>query len=42
MGENHSDYEMVILDDYGVNRRMAKAGGVSVAPARYAHLKSLL
>ncbi|MEF9672487.1 hypothetical protein QNM99_09975 [Pseudomonas sp. PCH446] len=41
-GENHSDYEMVILDDYGVNRRMAKAGGVSVAPARYAHLKSLL
>ncbi|MBQ4819638.1 LysM peptidoglycan-binding domain-containing protein [Aquimarina sp. MMG016] len=41
-GENHSDYETIILEDYGVNRRMSKRDGVSVAPGRYEHLKTEL
>ncbi len=41
-GDNHSDYETIILDDYGINRRMSKRDGVSVAPGRYEHLKTEL
>ncbi|MDE0535188.1 hypothetical protein, partial [Tenacibaculum sp. L6] len=41
-GNSHSEYEKEILDDYGVNRRMSKSNGVSVAPSRYNHLKTEL
>ncbi|WP_299180773.1 LysM peptidoglycan-binding domain-containing protein [uncultured Aquimarina sp.] len=41
-GSDHSDYETIILEDYGVNRRMSKRDGVSVAPGRYEHLKTEL
>ncbi|WP_236200012.1 hypothetical protein [Pseudomonas pseudonitroreducens] len=41
-GEQHDRYEKEILDDYGDARRMAKVNGVSVAPARYSHLKAQL
>lgn len=41
-GEQHYRYEKEVLDDYGDARRMAKVNGVSVAPARYSHLKAQL
>lgn len=41
-GDSHSDYETTILEDYGVNRRMSKRNGVSVASGRYEHLKTEL
>ncbi|MGU7840351.1 hypothetical protein ACV22V_12865 [Burkholderia sp. AW33-5] len=39
-GDSRADYEYEILEIYGPDRRMAKVGGVSVAPARYSSLKN--
>ena len=41
-GENHAEYELSILNDYGNARRMAIVNGRSVAPSRYQHLKDKL
>ncbi|WP_162068637.1 hypothetical protein [Burkholderia sp. THE68] len=41
-GGNHAQYETEIVEDYGNHRRMARINGVSVAPARYTHLRSQL
>jgi hypothetical protein len=41
-GDNHAAYEAEILEIYGPTREMARAGGVSVAPARYSSLKNNL
>ncbi len=38
-GDNRSIYESEILEIYGPTRKMAKVGGVSVAPERYSSLK---
>lgn len=41
-GSSHENYESELLDDYGNTRRMAMQNGISVAPARYEHLKDKL
>ena len=41
-GDNHAEYELSILNDYGIARRMAIVNGKSVAPSRYQHLKDKL
>ena len=41
-GIKHKEYEVKFLNDYGINRRMAKVGGANVAPDRYRHLKEVL
>jgi hypothetical protein len=41
-GVKHNEYEIKFLNDYGINRRMAKVGGANVAPDRYRHLKEVL
>ena len=41
-GDNHTQYELSILNDYGNSRRMAVVNGKNVAANRYQHLKDNL